>query len=124
MPAGKKGIKFFAVGVNGTPSITLSRSSGKDILTKETDSSYYGESYKSSGPNPFTIRANDSAAKDNLNFIVSGDGDWYRYNWCKAYTSADATVADEVITFKVDGEAGTKAIIFALNGFSMRDDDE
>lgn len=118
--AGCKVLKFYAVAASGTPQITLSRSSGKTILTKDTDSSSWGSSYKASGTNPLSPNLNESADKDWTKFVVDGDGDFVKYHFSGAWSSTGNTVADETIKFSVSGGS---VVIFGLNLSTYRDDE-
>ncbi|MCQ2147760.1 MAG: hypothetical protein MJZ16_09620, partial [Bacteroidales bacterium] len=122
--SGKKVVKFFALGVNGAPQITLERSSGKVIYTKSTDSSYYGESYKSSDENPFTVAENASATKNQSSYIVDGNSAYHFFNLSAEFSSATSTEEGEEIIFKVSGKAGEKVILLGINMSSSRSDDE
>lgn len=117
---GKKTFYFFAVATSGNPTITLSRSSGKEILTKETDQSPYGSSYICTGHNPMTPAANESAGKDWTSFIVDGNGDKVSYHFSLCGKSDGNTVADEKINFSVSG--GT-VVIFGVSFGSYRPDE-
>lgn len=120
--AGRKVLKFFAIGVNGTPTVQLSRSSGKNIYTNETDHSW-NDSYKTKHPNPFTVLKNAAASKDEVNLIIDGDTNFYQFNLGLAGDSSEATQDDETITFNVTGNEGEKVIIFGVNLGSSRDDE-
>lgn len=124
LKAGCKMLKLFALGVNGTPSIEISRSSGNTIYTASDDVSSWGSSYISTGENPLVTKQNAAASKDTENLIVDGNKDYYFYNLTKQGMSDTATAEDETITFKVSGNAGEKVIIFGLNMSSSRNDEE
>lgn len=119
-----KVLKFYAIGVGGTPTVELVRSSGRSILTKSTDSSYYGEDYKSTDENPFTALKNDAASADGVTLLIDGDRDYRFYNFGEAYDDTAKTTEDETITFRVTGNAGEKVIIFGINISTSRDDEE
>ena len=119
--AGKKVFTFFAVATSGTPEITLSRDSGRTILTKDTDSSPYGASYKATGSNPLSPALNESAAADWQKFIVNGNGDQVKYHFSLCGKSDGNTLADEKITFSVTG--GT-VVIFGINLSGYRVDEQ
>ena len=121
--AGRKVLKFFAIGVNGTPKVEIVRSSGKPVLSKSADQSSWGESYKSTSENPLTVRNNAAAASNDTKLLIDGDADWHRFNLGLAYDS-NATEEGEAITFKVTGNEGEKVIIFGINMSSSRDDEE
>ena len=119
--AGKKVFTFFAIATSGTPEITLSRDSGRTILTKDTDSSPYGASYKATGSNPLSPALNESAAADWQKFIVNGNGDQVKYHFSLCGKSDGNTLADEKITFSVTG--GT-VVIFGINLSAYRVDEQ
>ena len=119
--AGKKVFTFFAIATSGNPQITLSRDSGRNILTKDTDSSPYGESFKATGSNPLSPKLNESAGKDWKSFIVDGNGDKVKYHFSLCGKSDGNTVADEKISFSVTG--GT-VVIFGINLGGYRDDEQ
>ena len=119
--AGKKVFTFFAIATSGNPEITLSRDSGRTILTKDTDSSPYGASYKATGSNPLSPALNESAGADWQKFIVNGNGDQVKYHFSLCGKSDGNTVADEKITFSVTG--GT-VVIFGINLSSYRTDEQ
>ncbi len=119
-----KVLRFYAIGVGGTPTVELVRNSGKSILTKSTDYSSYGEAYKSTDENPFTALKNDAASADEVNLLIDGDRDYRFYNFGEAYDDAAKTTEGEIITFKVTGNAGEKVIIFGINISLSRDDEE
>ena len=119
--AGKKVFTFFAVATSGTPQITLSRESGRTILTKDTDSSPYGSNYAATGTNPLSPKLNESAAKSWNSFVVDGDGDKVLYHFSLCGKSDGNTVADEKITFSVTG--GT-VVIFGINLSGYRVDEQ
>ena len=99
---------------SGTPQITIARSSGKSILTKETDRPLFS-GFGATGSNPFTPALNESAAKDWTSFIQDGDAGKVFYHFAAGSYSAsggDVTEEDEEITFSVTG--GT-AVIFGLS---------
>ena len=113
--AGKRRLVFFAAAVEGTPQITLARSSGKAILTADTDTSPFGASYKASGSNPLSPALNETAAKDWTNFVQDGNGAKVFYHFTVFSYSAsggDATLDNEEITFTVTG--GT-AVVFGVS---------
>lgn len=110
----KKKASFFAIGVGGTPQVTLSRSSGKAVLTPATDNASWGTD-KSLTDNPFTVRQNAKASQDERNLVIDGNDDWYFFNFCKPYTTETALTAGETVTFTVSGKAGEKVIIFGIN---------
>lgn len=120
--AGRKVLKFFAIGVNGTPTVEIVRSSGKSVLSKSEDYSWQ-ESYKSTAENPFAVRKNDAAAKNETKLLIDGDTDWYSFNLGAMYDS-NHTVEGETITFRVTGNEGEKVIIFGINMSSSRGDEE
>jgi len=119
--ANKKVFTFFAVAASGTPEITLSRDSGRTILTKDTDSSPYGASYKATGSNPLSPALNESAGKDWQKFVVDGNGDKVLYHFSLCGKSDGNTLAGEEITFSVTG--GT-AVIFGINLSGYRVDEQ
>ena len=119
--AGKKVFTFFAVAASGNPQITLSRDSGRTILTKDTDSSPYGASYKATGSNPLTPALNETAGADWQKFVVDGNGDKVLYHFSLCGKSDGNTLADEKITFSVTG--GT-VVIFGINLSSYRVDEQ
>lgn len=112
---------FFAIATSGTPEITLSRSSEKAILTKDTDTSPYGASYKATGTNPLSPALNESAGNNWQNFIVDGNGNKVKYHFSACGKSDGNTVADETIKFSVTG--GT-VVIFGINLGGYRDDEQ
>ena len=119
--AGKKVFTFFAVATSGTPTITLSRDSERTILTKDTDSSPYGDSYKATGTNPLSPKLNESAGKDWNSFVVDGNADKVLYHFSLCGKSDNNTVADEKISFSVTG--GT-VVIFGINLSGYRVDEQ
>ena len=119
--AGKKVFTFFAVATSGNPQITLSRGSGKTILTKETDSSPYGASYAATGSNPLSPAMNESAAANWQKFVVNGNGDQVKYHFSLCGKSDGNTEADEKISFSVTG--GT-VVIFGINLSGYRVDEQ
>ena len=119
--AGKKVFTFFAVAASGNPEITLSRDSGRSILTKDTDSSPYGASYAATGTNPLSPSLNESAVSNWQSFVVDGNGDKVLYHFSLCGKSDGNTVADEKITFSVTG--GT-AVIFGINLSGYRVDEQ
>lgn len=121
--AGKRRLVLFAAAIDGTPQVTIERSSGKSILTVDTDTSPFGASYKASGANPLSPALNETAAKDWTNFVQDGNGAKVYYHFAAFSYSAsggDATVEDEEITFSVTG--GT-AVVFGVNLESYRWDE-
>ncbi len=122
--AGRKVLKFFAIGVNGTPTVKVVRSSGKSILTKSTDSSSGGENCMSISENPLTVRNNAAAATDETKLLIDGDADWHKFNLGAQGNSSNNTEEGETITFRVTGNQGEKVIIFGINLSTSRDDEE
>ncbi|MCF0176027.1 MAG: hypothetical protein HUJ94_04245, partial [Bacteroidales bacterium] len=118
--SGKAVLSFFALGVNGSPTLQLVRSSGKAIPGKSSDNGYI----KSSDENPFTVAKHESATKTQNNFIVSGNGQYHKFNLRPMNQFADNTAAGETISFKVTGNPGEKVIIFGINLSSYRDDEQ
>ena len=121
--AAKRRLVFFAAATEGTPQITIERSTGKSILTAETDSSPWGASYKATGSNPLSPALNESAAKDWTSFIQDGNGAKVYYHFAAFSYSAsggDATEEDEQISFSVTG--GT-AVVFGVSLESLRWDE-
>ena len=119
--AGKKVFTFFAVAASGTPEITLSRDSGRTILTKDTDSSPYGASYKATGSNPLSPALNESAGLDWQKFVVDGNGDKVLYHFSLCGKSDGNTVEDEKISFSVTGGS---VVIFGINLSGYRVDEQ
>ena len=119
--AGKKVFNFFAVATSGNPQISLSRDSGRTILTKDTDSSPYGASYKATGSNPLTPALNESAGKNWKSFVVDGNGDKVLYHFSLCGKSDGNTVEGEKISFEVTG--GT-VVIFGINLSGYRVDEQ
>ena len=112
--ANKRRLVIFAVATSGTPEISIERSSGKSIFTKETDKPLFS-GYGATGSNPFTPALNEYAAKDWTSFIQDGNNGKVFYHLATGSYSAsggDPTVEDEEITFSVSG--GT-AVIFGIS---------
>ena len=121
--AAKRRLVFFAAGIDGTPQITIERSSGKSILTAQTDTSPFGDSYKASGSNPLSPALNTTAATNWQSFIQDGNGAKVFYHFAVFSYSAsggDATEDNEEISFSVTG--GT-AVVFGVNLESYRWDE-
>ncbi len=121
--AGKRRLVLFAAAIDGTPQVTIERSSGKSILTADTDTSPFGTSYKASGSNPLSPALNETATKDWTNFVQDGNGAKVYYHFAAFSYSAsggDSTEDDEEISFTVTG--GT-AVVFGVNLESYRWDE-
>ena len=121
--SGKRRLVLWAVAIDGTPQITIERSSGKSILTVDNDTSPFGASYKASGANPLSPALNATAATNWNNFVQDGNGAKVYYHLATFSYSAsggDATVEDEEISFSVTG--GT-AVVFGVNLESYRWDE-
>ena len=119
--SGKKVFSFFAVAASGSPEITISRDSEKAILTKDTDASPYGDSYKATGTNPLSPALNESAGTDWNKFVVNGNGDKVLYHFSLCGKSDGNTVDGEKISFSVSG--GT-VVIFGINLSGYRVDEQ
>ena len=111
----KRRLVFHAVATSGTPTITLSRSTGKAIFTADNDPTVYSSSYKPTGTNPLSPAVNDSAAKDWTSFVQDGDGAKVFYhlaNFSWSCSGGDSTENGEEITFTVSGGS---VVIFGLD---------
>ena len=119
----KRRLIFHAVATSGTPSITLSRSTGKTIYTVDNDPTAYSASYKPTGSNPLSPALNESAAKDWKSFVQDGDGAKVFYHLATfswSCSGGDSTEDGEEISFTVSG--GT-VVIFGLDLSSYRWDE-
>ena len=116
--AGKERLIVSAVASDGNPTITISRSTGKVVLTKDTDQSYAGYgNYIATGSNPWTPALAESAKADWASFIVNGDGNKVYYHLTPYNSSSDKTVEDEEIIFTV---AGGDVVIYGLEIENLR----
>ena len=112
----RKTIRYYAVGLGGTPTVTLSRADKKKIYTSSDNSTL--------APNPFTTRNNVSAAEDNTSFIVDGNGDHCSYYFGPTNGSSGGGLSDgDKVTIKVSGNEGESVIVFGINLETYTDDD-
>lgn len=113
--AAKKGIKFFAIGLGGTPKVTVSRGDGGKVYDKN-DASGRSE-------NPVTVRQNDTAS-DPAKTVVDGNNDQYKYYLGPVtYSSSGGVAAGGTVILTVEGNAGESVIFFGINMDSYRDDE-
>lgn len=113
--AAKKGIKFFAVGVDGTPTITTSREDGQKV--------YDSSDASGRSANPVTVRQNDTVS-DLSKVVIDGNSDQYKYYLGPiTYSSNGGIPAGGKIILTVEGNAGESVLIFGINLDSYRDDE-
>ena len=113
----RKELAFLALGVNGTPKVTVARADGGKVYVKG-DSSYCSE-------NPFVTRENSWAATDQVNLVVDGDGDRARYFFGPAdYSSSSGLKDGDTVTLKVEGSSGESVIFLGVNFSAYRYDEQ
>ena len=112
----RKALRVYALGVGGTPTVTVSRADGKKVYNT-SDNRYCSA-------NPYTTRANESAAKDPTKLIIDGDGDSILYFFGPTSgTSSGGLVDGDKVILTVDGNDGESVIFVGLNLETYTTDD-
>ena len=112
----RKALRLFAIGAGGTPTVTIAREDGKKVYN-HSDNNYCSA-------NPYTVRANESAAADVKNLIIDGDGDSILYFFGPTTgTSSGGLVDGDKVTITVSGNAGESVVIVGLNLETYTTDD-
>lgn len=112
----RKALRVFALGVKGTPTVTVSRADEKKVYN--TDDNKYCSA------NPYTTKTNASAATDKTKLVIDGDGDSILYFFGPTSgTSSGGLVDGDKVILTVGGNDGESVIFVGLNLETYTTDD-
>ena len=112
----RKALRFFALGIGGTPTVTVARADGKKVYNT-SDNNYCSA-------NPYTTRQNTTLDLTKNTIVIDGDTDNCLYFFGPTSgTSSGGLVDGDKVTLTVGGNDGESVVIIGLNLETYTTDD-
>ena len=110
----RKALRLFALGIGGTPTVTVSRADEKKVYN-HSDNNYCSE-------NPYTCAENTTYKNNGV--VIDGDGDSILYFFGPTTGSSSGGLVDgDKVVLTVGGNAGESVLIVGLNLETYTTDD-